>query len=142
MLISTKGRYGLRVLVDLAQQKSMDPVPLKDIASRQEVSEKYLESILKILVKNKLVSGSRGKGGGYLLVKAPDEINLKDVLEMTEGTLAPVSCLEENADPIEKESEGKLLPVWQGLYDTISAYLEQKTIADLIDDDPVDYYVI
>ena len=142
MLISTKGRYALRVLVDLTQQKSTDPVPLRDIAARQEISEKYLESILKILVKNKLVAGSRGKGGGYLLLKAPDEINLRDVLHITEGSLAPVSCLEEGADPSEKEAEGRLLPLWQGLYDTIEEYFAQKTVADLIDEDPADYYVI
>lgn len=142
MLISTKGRYALRVLVDLTQQESTDPVPLRDIAARQEISEKYLESILKILVKNKLVAGSRGKGGGYLLLKAPDEINLRDVLHITEGSLAPVSCLEEGADPSEKEAEGRLLPLWQGLYDTIEEYFAQKTVADLIDEDPADYYVI
>jgi len=142
MLISTKGRYALRVLVDLTQQKSTDPVPLRDIAARQEISEKYLESILKILVKNKLVAGSRGKGGGYLLLKAPDEINLRDVLHITEGSLAPVSCLKEGADPSEKEAEGRLLPLWQGLYDTIEEYFAQKTVADLIDEDPADYYVI
>ena len=142
MLISTKGRYALRVLLDLAQHKSSNPVPLRDIAARQEISEKYLESILKILVQNKLVTGSRGKGGGYLLLKQPDEIDLKQVLTMMEGSLAPVSCLKEGADPAEKEAEGRLLPLWKGLYDTINEYLEQKSIADLIDEDPADYYVI
>ena len=142
MLISTKGRYALRVLVDLAKQKTANPVPLKEIAERQEISEKYLESILKILVKNKLISGSRGKGGGYLLLKTPDEIDLRTVLEMMEGSLSPVTVLEEDADPKEIASEGSLLSLWQGLYDVINEYLEKKTIADLIDDGSPDYYVI
>ena len=95
MLISTKGRYALRVLIDMAEHSSQEYIKLSDIADRQEISEKYLESIVRQLVVNKIVTGLRGKGGGYKLAKAPDEIIVGEVLRFMEGSLAPVACMEE-----------------------------------------------
>ena len=97
MLISTKGRYALRVMVDLAEHQSEGFIPLKVIAERQEISEKYLESIIKLLVKAKLLNGVRGKGGGYRLTKSPDQYTVGSILRLTEESLAPVACLEEGA---------------------------------------------
>ena len=97
MLISTKGRYSLRVMVDLAEHQTDGFIPLKVIAERQEISEKYLESIIKLLVKAGLLTGLRGKGGGYKLTKSPDQYAVGSILRLTEETLAPVSCLESGA---------------------------------------------
>lgn len=97
MLISTKGRYALRVMVDLAEHSADGFIPLKMIAARQNISEKYLENIIKLLVKAKLLTGVRGKGGGYRLTKAPEQYTVGDILRMTEDSLAPVSCLEPGA---------------------------------------------
>ena len=107
MLISTKGRYALRVMADLAEHPSEGYIPLKEIAQRQEISEKYLESILKLLVKGKILTGLRGKGGGYRLNKAPEEYTVASILDLTEETLAPVSCLEKTRCPVpEPKSAG------------------------------------
>ena len=97
-MISTKARYALRVLVDLIQQQNTEYVPLKDIAKRQEISEKYLESILKMLVKGKILKGLSGKGGGYMLTRSPSEYTVGEIIELTEGTLAPVACLTPDAE--------------------------------------------
>ena len=99
MMISTHGRYALRVLVDLAENQRDGYVTLKEVAKRQDISEKYLESIAKKLVQAKLLIGIRGKGGGYRLACSPERINVLDVLELMEGTLAPVACLEKEAAP-------------------------------------------
>ena len=98
MLISTKGRYALRVMIDLAEHQTDGFIPLKVIAQRQEISEKYLESIIKLLVKARLLNGLRGKGGGYQLTKAPEQYTVGSILRLTEESLAPVSCLEESAE--------------------------------------------
>ena len=98
MLISTKGRYALRVMIDLAEHRTEDFISLKDIAQRQEISEKYLESIIRMLVKAKVLESLRGKGGGYRLKKSPDQYTVGSILRLTEESLAPVSCLEQNAD--------------------------------------------
>ena len=95
-MISTKGRYALRVMVDLAEHQGEGYLPLKEIAQRQEISEKYLESILKVLVAHKLLAGLRGKGGGYRLTRTPEEYTVGSILRLTEGSLAPVACLERN----------------------------------------------
>ena len=143
MLISTKGRYALRVLIDMAEQQAAGYIPLKEIAQRQEISEKYLESIIKILVKAGVVDGLRGKGGGYRLNKAQDQISVDTILGLTEGTLSPVSCLEEGAAPCEKMSCCRTLELWRGLDRVIHDYLNQYTIADLVrDHTPGDDYVI
>jgi Rrf2 family protein len=143
MLISTKGRYALRVLIDMAEHQSEEYVPLKEIAQRQEISEKYLESIIKSLVKNGVLTGLRGKGGGYRLSKSPDQFTVGSILRLTEGTLSPVSCLEEDAPPCAKAGSCRTLTLWQGLDKVIYDYLEGYTIADLAQSgDPGDNYII
>lgn len=132
MLISTRGRYALRVMIDLAEHPSEDFIPLKVIAQRQEISEKYLEGIIKLLVKARLVSGLRGKGGGYKLTRTPDQYTVLSVLQLTEDSLAPVACLEQDAPICSRVSVCRTLPVWQGLDRLIQDYLGHITIADLI----------
>lgn len=132
MLISTKGRYALRVMIDLAEHRSESFIPLKVIAQRQEISEKYLENIIKLLVRAKLLTGLRGKGGGYRLAKAPEQYTVGAILRLTEESLSPVACLEEGAAACPRMSDCRTLPVWQGLDRVIHDYLEQITIADLM----------
>lgn len=132
MMISTRGRYALRVMIDLAEQKTDGYIPLKEIAARQEISEKYLESILKLLVKGKILTGLRGKGGGYRLNKAPEEYTVASILELTEEALAPVACLEKDADPCPRASKCKTLNMWKGLDRLIRDYFDHITLADLI----------
>ncbi len=132
MLISTKGRYALRVMADLAEHPSEGYVPLKEIAQRQEISEKYLEAIIKILVKAKLVSGLRGKGGGYKLTRSPEQYTVGSILRLTEDSLAPVTCLEATAAPCPRAANCLTLPLWQGLDRVINEYLDGITLADLL----------
>ncbi|MCR5635598.1 MAG: Rrf2 family transcriptional regulator [Clostridiales bacterium] len=132
MLISTRGRYALRILVDMAEHSFDKYTKLKDIAQRQEISEKYLESIVKTLVKNNIVVGLRGKGGGYRLVKEPDKINIGEVLTAMEETLAPVACLEDGAAPCARAASCRTLKFWRGLDDVIKRYTHSFTIADLM----------
>lgn len=133
MLISTKGRYALRVMIDLAEHQTEDFISLRGIAQRQEISEKYLESIIRMLVKAKVVESLRGKGGGYRLKKAPDQYTVDSILRLTEESLAPVSCLEENADACPRSDRCKTLTLWQGLDKVIHDYLGNVTIADLME---------
>ena len=132
MLISTKGRYALRVMIDLVEHQSEGYVPLKEIAERQEISEKYLESIIKILVKAKLLDGLRGKGGGYKLTKAPEQYTVGSILRLAEESLAPVSCLEDGAIPCTRAAECRTLPLWQGLDKVINEYLDSILLSDLV----------
>ncbi len=132
MMISTKGRYALRVMIDLAEHQTEGYIPLKEIAQRQEISEKYLESILKILVQKKFLTGLRGKGGGYRLTRDPEMYTVGSILRLTEGTLAPVACLENDAPPCERVGECRTLPLWQGLFKLINDYFDGTTIADLM----------
>lgn len=131
-MISTKGRYALRVMIDLAEHQTEGYIPLKEIAQRQEISEKYLESILKILVQKKFLTGLRGKGGGYRLTRDPEMYTVGSILRLTEGTLAPVACLENDAPPCERVGECRTLPLWQGLFKLINDYFDGTTIADLM----------
>ena len=143
MLVSTKGRYALCVLIDMAEHQSENYVPLKEIAQRQDISEKYLESIVKALVKGGILTGLRGKGGGYRLSRPPEQFTVGAILRMTEGSLAPVSCLEGVSSPCERMSACRTLAMWQGLDRLIQEYLEQYTIADLMQtEQPGDFYVI
>ena len=135
MLISTKGRYALRVMIDLAEHQAEGLIPLKVIAQRQEISEKYLESIIKLLVRAKLLNGVRGKGGGYKLTKAPEQYTVGNILRLTEDSMAPVSCLEQGADACPRIAECRTLPLWQGLNKVISDYLDNITVADLMQRD-------
>ena len=132
MLISTKGRYALRVMIDLAEHQTDGFIPLKVIAQRQEISEKYLESIIKLLVKARFLNGLRGKGGGYQLTKAPEQYTAGSILRLTEDSLAPVACLEESADACPRMAQCRTLPLWQGLDRVINGYLDSVTIADLM----------
>lgn len=131
-MISTRGRYALRVMIDIAENGDGRYIPLDEIAKRQEISEKYLESILVILTRGKLLSGLRGKGGGYKLTRAPEEYTLEQILTLTEGSLSPVACLKENAEPCEKEAFCRTLSVWKGLNETIKSYLSGITLASLL----------
>ena len=131
MLISTKGRYALRVMIDLAEHRGDGFIPLKTIAQRQDISEKYLESIIKLLVRSKLLSGVRGKGGGYRLTKAPDQYAVGDILRLTEESLAPVACLTPGADACPRAAACRTLPLWEGLDRVIRDYLNSVTVADL-----------
>ena len=143
MLISTKGRYALRVMIDLAEHQADGFIPLKVIADRQEISEKYLESIIKRLVKAKLLNGLRGKGGGYQLTKAPEQYTVGSILRMTEDSIAPVSCLEPDAAACPRAAECRTLSLWQGLDKVINDYLDNITLADLMhrDSDGYDYVI-
>lgn len=132
MMISTKGRYALRVMIDLAEHQGDGFIPLKETADRQEISEKYLEGILSVLVKNHFLTGLRGKGGGYRLTKPPEQYTLGSILRLTETSLAPVTCLEPGRGVCSKMSECRTLPVWQGLDKLINDYLDGITLADLV----------
>ena len=143
MLISTKGRYALRVMIDLAEHQTDDFISLRGIAQRQEISEKYLESIIRMLVKARVLESLRGKGGGYKLKKAPEQYTVGSILRLIEESLAPVSCLEEGSDTCPKAGKCRTLPLWQGLDKVINEYLEGVTIADLMEQGDVgDNYVI
>ncbi len=132
MLVSTKGRYALRVMIDLAEHRGEGFIPLKVIAQRQEISEKYLENIVKLLVRARLLTGLRGKGGGYQLNRAPEQYTVGAILRLTEESLAPVACLEEGADACARMPECRTLPLWQGLNERINDYLDGVTVADLM----------
>ena len=143
MLISTKGRYALRLMIDLAEHRSEDYISLKEIADRQEISEKYLESIIRLLVKARVVDSLRGKGGGYRLKKAPEQNTVGSILRLTEESLAPVSCLEADAESCPRSHQCRTLSLWQGLDRVINEYLASVTMADLMSKDSLgDDYVI
>ena len=133
MKISTKGRYALRMLIDLAEHQNCGYVALKDIADRQNISKKYLEQIIPIFNKSDILKTTRGSQGGYKLSKSPDKYTVGEILRLTEGSLAPVDCV--NQDPIECErsEECPTLPVWQGLYRVINEYLDGITLQDILD---------
>ena len=131
MMISTRGRYALRVMLDLAKDDTGTYVPLDTIARRQGISEKYLESILAALSRAGLVLALRGKGGGYKLNRKPDDYPIGEILRLTEKSLAPVTCLEEGMDCPQAE-RCPTLPLWQGLDRVIEEYLMGRTLADLL----------
>lgn len=131
MIVSTRGRYALRVMIDIAEHPNEPYIPLKSIAARQGISEKYLESILKILVQEHLLEGMRGKGGGYRLTREPDQYTVGEILTLTEGSLAPVSCLAQGAAPCPRMSGCRTYNMWKGLDDLIEDYFGKITLADL-----------
>ena len=133
MLISTKGRYALRIMIDLAEHQTDEFISLREIAQRQDISEKYLESSIRMLVKAKVVESLRGKGGAYRLNKPPDQYTAGSILQLTEEPLAPVPCLEKNAEPCPRSGWCRTLPLWQGLDKVIHDCLESVTIADLME---------
>lgn len=141
-LVSTKGRYAIRVMVDLAEHRNGEYIPMKDVAARQEISLKYLERIMPLLTKKKLVEGLHGKGGGYRLTREPEDYSIWEILSITEGELAPVACLESEAAPCSRAAECCTLPMWTEFYQVTRRFFEQKTIADLMGTKPADNYVI
>lgn len=132
MIVSTKGRYALRVMIDLAEQNSEERVPLKEIAERQEISQKYIESIMTMLSKNGFVDAVHGKGGGYSLNKKPEEYKVGDILRLTEGSLSPVACLEKGAAECPRKDKCKTLPLWTKLDELVEGYLDSVSLADLM----------
>lgn len=132
MIVSTRGRYALRVMIDLAEHHSDDRIPLKDISSRQSISQKYMEAIMTLLSKNGFVDAIHGKGGGFKLNRAPEQYKVGEILRLTEGTLAPVACLQENAEDCVRASECRTLPMWAKLNSLVNEYLDSVTIADLM----------
>ena len=131
MIVSTKGRYALRVMIDLAEHQAERYVPLKEVAARQDISEKYPENILKVLVQNGFLEGLRGKGGGYRLTRSPDQYTVAEILLLTEGSLAPVSCLTPGAPACERMANCRTYTMWKGLNDLIADYFGKITLADL-----------
>lgn len=134
MKISTRGRYALRVMIDLAEHWDEGLIPLNQIAQRQEISEKYLESILKTLVQAELVTGVRGKGGGYRMTQKPEECSVGAIVRAAEGSIAPVACLEEGAAPCQREATCRTVGVWQKLNTLVNDYLDSVTVAQLLQD--------
>ena len=132
MMISTRGRYALRVIIDLAENADDGLIPMHKVAERQGISLKYLERILPELVSGRLVEGVHGKGGGYRLTKKPEEISVAEILKLTEGDIAPVACLEDNAAVCDRMEDCRTLPVWKGLNDRINEYLESVKISELM----------
>lgn len=132
MMISTKGRYALRVMVDLAENYGKGYIPMKEVAKRQDISLKYLERILPVLTKNKLIEGLQGKGGRYRLAAEPGSIRVGDILRLTEGNLAPVACLRCETNACERAKECKTLPMWMEFYRLTNAYFDGITLEDLM----------
>lgn len=131
-MISTKARYALRVMIDLAEHQDAGYIPLKDIAARQEISEKYLEIIIKILVKGKMLKGLRGKGGGYILTREPSEYIVGDIIELTEGPFAPVACLQPDAEVCNRKDICVTLPLWEKYYTLVHDFFFHITLEDVI----------
>lgn len=132
MMISTRGRYALRVMIDLAEHAGDGYIPMKKVAERQGISLKYLEQILPALSKNKLIEGVHGKGGGYRLSRNPEEYTVGEILRLTEGDLAPVACLECGAAACERKDTCKTLSMWDGFLELTNRYFDGITLADLV----------
>ena len=132
MKISTKGRYALRMMLDLAEHQNDGYVALKDIAQRQNVSKKYLEQIVPILNKSDILRTNRGFQGGYRLATSPDKYTVGEILRVTEGSLSPVACLDREPIECERSAECPTLPVWQGIYKVINEYLDSVTLQDIL----------
>ena len=132
MLVSTRGRYALRIMMELAKYDRNRYIPLPLIAENQEVSEKYLESIVVLLSRAGLVDGVRGKGGGYRLTRAPDQYAVGEILRLTEGSLAPVACLEGEENTCPRAGHCHTLPMWEKLDTIINDYLDSVSLADLL----------
>ena len=134
MIVSTKGRYALRVMVCFAQRGANEYIPLKEIAESEGISQKYLESIMAVLSKAGFVDAVHGKGGGYRLNRKPEEYTVGSILRLTEGTLAPVSCTTQGASACSRSSCCQTLPMWEKLEKLINDFFEGITLADLLKD--------
>ena len=142
MLVSTRGRYAIRVMIDLAEHMNGKYIPMKEIADRQDVSLKYMTKIMQALTKSGMLDGQHGKGGGYKLNRDPEEYRVGDILRLTEGTLAPVACIDETDCKCDRSFECRTRPMWNELDKLISEYLDGITIADLMVGNTADNYVI
>ena len=141
-MISTRGRYALRVMIDLAEHGGGDFVPMKEVAARQEISLKYIERIMPLLTKENLVEGQHGKGGGYRLCRPPEDYSVGEILRATEGELAPVACLECGATPCSRAAECRTLPMWKKYYAMTNEFFDGISIADLMKNGASYDYVI
>ena len=135
MMISTRGRYALRVLADLAEHADGGYIPMKEIAERQGISLKYLERILPVLTKSGIIEGLQGKTGGYRLKKDPQDCRIGDILRLTEGDLAPVACLACDAKSCERKSECRTYPMWTEFFEVINDFFDSRTLADIVKKD-------
>lgn len=133
MKISTKGRYSLRLMLDLARHYEEGSLSLKDISERQNISKKYLEQIVPLLTKDGLLTSNRGHMGGYHLAKSPNEITVAEIVECTEGSLEPVSCMIDSPNECPQQLECLTLPIWQGLHSVVKDYLQSITLQDVLD---------
>lgn len=131
-MISTKGRYAIRLMIDLAEQNSETPITLDSIATRQDISKKYLESIVKLLVTGKLVKGASGKNGGYSLTRKPDEYTIMEILKLTEGSMATVACLEDDSVECPRMDKCKTISMWRGYDELVNNYFSNIKISDLL----------
>ena len=141
-MISTRGRYSLRIMLDLAERPQGGYTPMKEVAARQEISLKYIEKIVPLLTKDGSIEGDHGKGGGYRLCRAPEDITAGEVLRATEGELAPVSCLECGAEPCSRAAYCKTLPMWKEYYRLTNEYFDNISCADLLGNEAPGDYVI
>ena len=132
MMVSTKGRYALRVLIDLAENGDENYIPMKEIVERQNISLKYIERILPSLAKNKLIEGQHGKGGGYRLCRQPKEYTVGEILRLTDGDIIPVSCLECEGAYCDKSAECRTVSMWKQAAVLMNDYFDGITIADLM----------
>ncbi len=133
MIVSTRGRYALRVMIDIAEhQEAEGYIALKSVAERQNISQKYIESIMTMLSKAGFLDAVHGKGGGYRLNRAPEDYSVRQILELTEGTLAPVVCLENGAEECQREAECRTLCMWKELYKTTTDFFDRYSIKDLM----------
>lgn len=134
MMISTKGRYALRVMLDLALHRGEGHIPMKEVARRQGISLKYIERIMPAFSKKGLVDGIHGKGGGYCLNREPNMYTVGEILRLTEGELAPVACLKDGALPCERREECRTLSMWTRFYEMTNSYFDSITLADLLEE--------
>lgn len=133
MKISTKGRYALRMLIDLAQHKESGFISLKEISKRQNLSKKYLEQIIPIINRADILKTNRGSQGGYMLARSPEKYTVGEILRLTEGSLSPVECADQDPPDCERSGDCPTLPVWQGLAKVINEYLDGITLQDIVD---------
>ena len=134
-MISTKGRYSVRILLDLAEHHNGGYIPMKEVAARQDISLKYIERLMPALKSAGLIDSVHGAGGGYRLTRKPEEYPLGEILRLTEGSLAPVACLEEGAHPCDRAAQCRTLPVWNRLGQIMGDYLDSVTLRDLLKTD-------
>lgn len=134
MKISTKGRYALRIMIDLARHDEGSYIRLKDIAERQNITLKYMEQIMPLLTKAGYVRSYRGNNGGYMLARKPEEYTVGDILRTTEGSMAPIVCIEDQPNRCPRCEECTTLPFWEGLWKVINEYTDRYTLADLMED--------